>query len=141
MQSMIPQESANRLVSILSESIDSKAFVLYKTGYTGRNALCFTLGKFLNTAGQATFTVTSDCPMETFLSYYSNVVISDFLPKLKVNSGWKIIKLGGSVKSGDEAKNIEKALKGVYGYNYYSEFTASRNPICGTSFHKPFIQR
>lgn len=68
MGTIFPQESANRLLSILAESDDSKAFVLFKTGSNDRNDLCLALGKFLHLAKQESFTITSDCPMDTFLT-------------------------------------------------------------------------
>jgi hypothetical protein len=116
MQTMVSEASANRLVSILSEGSEARAFVLYKAGYKDRNELCIALAKFLIIAGNQPFLVTSNSPMETFLSYYGNVVISDFLPKLKVNSGWKIVNLGNASMDGvGAAKNLASALRGVYG--------------------------
>ena len=62
------------------------------------------------------FTVTSDCPMDTFLGFHGNVVISDYLPKLKPNSGWKIVNLGNVKKSGGiGTRNVDGALAGIYG--------------------------
>ncbi len=118
MGTIFPQESANRLLSILAESDDSKAFVLFKTGSNDRNDLCLALGKFLHLAKQESFTITSDCPMDTFLSFYANVVISDYMPKLKTNSGWKIVNLGNAAKSGKiGTRNVNQAIASVYGHS------------------------
>ncbi len=112
----VPQESAKRLLAILSEGGDSKAFILFKSGSSDRNALCISIGKFLHIAGVDSFIVTSDCPMDTFLGFHSNVVISDYLPKLRPNAGWKIVNLGNVKKSGGiGTKNVNDALTGVYG--------------------------
>ena len=117
MGSSIPRESAKRLLSILSEGEDSKAFILFKSGSSERNELCISIGKFLHVAGVDSFTVSSDCPMDTFLGFHSNVVISDYLPKLKPNAGWKIVNLGNVKKSGGiGTKNVSDALSGIYGH-------------------------
>jgi hypothetical protein len=118
MKDLVPQDSARKFLDFVSDSQDTKVYVVYKRGFLERIKLAFMLSKFLFQIGLASYTVTSDCPMETVLNYFSNVVISDYLPHLKPNSNWKILNLtpsGSGVRKAADAKKVDETFKSIYG--------------------------
>ncbi len=118
MKSVIPRESARKLIDFLNERDEPRVFVVFKRSYKDRIELAYMLSKLLFKVEFSSFIVTSDSPMEIILNTYSNVVISDYLPRLKPNSNWKILNLTpAGVATGvslDKTK-IDDTLKGIYG--------------------------
>jgi hypothetical protein len=118
MKSMIPEELARKIVLFLTEDFDAKVFAVLKRNYKERIQIVMAISKFLYRVGLPSFTVTSDCPMDTILNYFSNLVVSDYLPRLKPNSGWKVVNLTPSTigtSSSMEMKTIDETLKMIYG--------------------------
>jgi hypothetical protein len=119
MSSLVSRDQAVKIAKCLSDGgSDAKVYVICKRSYKERIDLVCMLSKFLLRAGFSSLTVTSDCPMELILDMYANVVISDYLPKLKPNSGWKIVNL--SPKDGEGGSRprddlLEGVLARVYG--------------------------
>ncbi len=111
MRSVVPEESARKLVSYLTESSDSKVYIVYKRGFFERIQLVYAISKFLFSIDFPSYTVTSDCPMEIILNYFANVVVSDFLPHLKPNSNWKIINL--TPTTGSQSQSLQEKKKKI----------------------------